>query len=197
LTKVVASKRRGKSSIQTIAARRKRKPRKVKIPLEPKYLSRLLNHLQDDRASRVVSIMLKTGMHPGVMANPEKYDMEIVRGQLTWHRTKTLALCLWEFDGQDKQLVDDFLANDLGFDESTYWRDVGKVAARADLKYVSPLTLRHTAIIELLRANKTPEQVKQITQCEDETLWTYYARIKNLDRMGEGEVTTNKEDDLE
>lgn len=180
MTKIIASRRRRNTSKRSVAS----KSRKVKIPLKPADIPKLLKNAKEGRQKRIITIMLETGMHPSVMANPEKYEMEIVRGQLAWHRTKTYALCVWEFDGSMKPLIDEFIANDLGYDRSTYWKDVKKASNKANLRHVSPLTLRHTATIELLKKH-SPETVKQITQVSDRTLWNCYAKVRHLDRLGE------------
>ena len=200
--KVVSRRKKGNTPRKSVEKRKKVKPRKVKIPLPPEDVKKLLKHAKDGREKRIITVMLETGMHPAVISEPETYDMELVREkQLAWHRTKTYALCVWDFerfnwtcDGDIKELVQDFIQNDVGYDRSTYWRDVGRVAKRAGLKYVSPLTLRHTATVELLRRHPI-ETVKQIIQCSDEALWTTYAQVKHLDRLGVS--TTNKEDDLD
>ena len=156
-----------------------RKERKVKIPLSPGDIEKLLGACRDERERRVIMIMLSTGMHPSVMADPEKYDMEITRGMLTWNRPKTGKLCRWLVPDEMKGLVDAFLNEDLGYHRSTYWNIVRRVAKRAGLEHVSPLTLRHTATIESLK-EESPEQVLLKIRCSPGVLWRTYANITGM-----------------
>lgn len=177
---------------------KKRKERKVKIPLDPRDIKRLLKATKEGRQRRVIIVFLETGMHPSVMANPEEYDMEIVRDRLAWNRPKTGKLCIWDYEYPTvtegmlftrlyalEPMVKAFVEKDVGYHRDTYYDDVVKTAKKAKLKHVSPLTLRHTATIELLK-RKPPEAVKKIIQCSDESLWNHYAKVRGIDRY-EGE----------
>lgn len=152
------------------------KERKVKIPLKDSYIKKLKDACSTPRETRVINIFLETGMHPEVMAKPEYHDMETTRGNLAWRRPKTFKLCVWEYPDSMEQLVKEFIDNDLGYSRSTYWRLVKRVAERASLEHVSPLTLRHTATIRLLKT-KGPEETMRILRCSPRTLWGTYGRL--------------------
>jgi integrase len=179
--KVTASRSRRNSSKRSVAQVKKRKERKVKIPLEEDDVQKLKDACETGRETRVIRIFLETGMHPEVMEKPEKHGMEKMRGALTWERPKTEALCVWHYPSEIGGLVDEFLENDLGYERTTYWRLVKRVATRANLKHVSPLTLRHTATVLLLK-QMSPESAKRILQCSDRVLWGNYAKLKGLIR---------------
>ena len=177
--KVTASRKKSNSSKTTVAKRKKRNERKVKIPLKDKDIKKLENACETERETRIITIFLETGMHPEVMAEPEKHDMDTVRGTLTWKRPKTEAMCIWEYPEDMEELVQEFIKNDLGYNRATYWRWVKGIAERAGLEHVSPLTLRHTATIEGLK-KKSPEQVLQTIRCSPKVLWGHYADIRGL-----------------
>lgn len=150
--------------------------RKVKIPLKDSYIKKLRDSCSTPRETRVINIFLETGMHPEVMADPEGHSMETTRGNLTWCRPKTFLMCVWEYPDSMEQEVKEFIKNDLGLHRSTYWRLVKKVSKKAGLDDVSPLTLRHTATIRLLKT-KGPEEAMRILRCSPRTLWGTYGRL--------------------
>ena len=153
-----------------------RKKSKVTIPLKDSYVKKLTSACESDMEKRVIRVFLETGMHPEVMAKPKAHDLEIVRGYLTWERPKTFKLCQWEYPDDLEDLVQEFMKHDLSYHRATYWRLVKRVSERANLKYVSPLTLRHTCTIVLLKT-KGPEEAMRILQCSPRTLWGTYGRL--------------------
>lgn len=170
-----------------------KKGRKVVRHLTDKELKQLLTAVDDGREKRILTVMLNTGMHPSVMAEPEKYEMELVNEvSLMWLRPKTYALCRWDFDDDKSMmtLVKTFTNNDVGYHRSVYHAIITAIAHKAGLKHISPITLRHTATVNLLKQGKTIEEVKKRIQCSEKVLWNHYAVLSGANQLG-------KEDDLE
>ena len=179
-----ARHRKSNSSKQLLdkQTRKISKERKVKQPLTEKYIKQLIN-AAEGREERIIRIMLETGMHPAVMSDPAVHEMEIDKDRLVWRRPKTFAFCVWEFEkeGFNSGVIDVFLENDLGFRRETYYSDVKKAAARAGLKYISPLTLRHTGVVVRFERGETPEQVQAIWRMSTEVLWGNYAKFMGIE----------------
>jgi integrase len=159
----------------------KRKERKVVRALNESDVKKLRAACETEREKRILEIFLETGMHPEVMANPEAHEMEIESDRLMWNRPKTFKLCMWEYPPDKSDMVQNFIGNDLGYDPSTYWRWVKAISDRAGFKHVSPLTLRHTATVMLLK-KMSPEMAQQRLRCAPQTLWNHYARLKGFIR---------------
>ena len=176
-----ARRRKGNSCIELGTKKKIRMQRKVARELDEKYIPILIKNAEG-RALRVIRIMLETGMHPAVMVDPGKHNMQNERGELLWNRPKTGALCVWEWEkeGFSPDVLSDFLSKDLGFDRKTYWKDVTKAAEKAGLKNVSPLTLRHTGGHIRLNRGERPEAVQKIWRASSNVLWNAYGAFRDL-----------------
>jgi integrase len=178
-------RRKGNSSMQ-LSKKKNRKERKVAREVDEKYIDQLLK-ATSGRAYRVIRIMRECGMHPAVMVDPAGHDLENDKGQLLWHRPKTGALCVWEWQKEafPPDVLNDFLSKDLGFSRKTYWGDVSGAARVAGLKNISPLTLRHTGVHIRLNRGERAAEVQKIWRMSTEVLWGAYAEFRDI-RFTEG-----------
>jgi len=135
--------------------------------------------------ARIVALLLETGMHPAVLADPRKHEVEVSRGALTWLRPKTGKRCFWDIPPDKEGLVADVFrhdergvpSGDAGRTTRTYRRWVALAAKQAGLADVSPLTLRHTAAVLMLQRTRDPAKVQETLRAEDEVLWRHYLRL--------------------
>jgi integrase len=178
-------RRKGNSSMQ-LGKKKIKKQRKVAREIEGRYAQQLLKFAASGREYRVCRITIETGMHPTVMADPKAADMENDKGQLIWHRPKTGALCVWDWEkeGFPSAVLDEFLTKDLGFTRKTYWNDVRNAASRAGLNNISPLTLRHTAVHIRLNRGESPKGVQRIFRMSTDVLWGTYAEVRGITARG-------------
>jgi len=181
----VGNKKKSNSSYQQLN-RKKRVERKVKIPLRKQDIEKMFKSCVSDRERRLLTVFLNTGIHPSVLSDPVKYDMDIVRGHLTWRRPKTYALCVYEYGGDMEVLINEFIKYDLGLSRVTYYRIIKGIAARGGLKNVSPLTLRHTATFLGLERDG-PAKTLQKIRCSPKVLWGHYANIRGVIEDREGD----------
>jgi len=172
------------SSKQLLDTQKRRisKERKVKQPLNDKYVKQLLK-TAIGREKRIIQIMLETGMHPSVISDPAGHEMEIDKDRLVWRRPKTFAFCVWEFEaeGFQRDIIDKFIKLDVGYRRETYWKDIKDASERAKLKYISPLTLRHTGVVRRFERGETPEQVQAIWRMSTDVLWGNYAKFMGIE----------------
>jgi integrase len=147
---------------------------------------------QDGAVARIVSLMLATGMHSAVLADPKRHEVEVSRGALTWLRPKTVKRCFWDIPENDgrgwlsgRALVDAVFrqdemgrpTGDAGRTTRTYHRWITLAAKAAGLEDVSPLTLRHTAAVLMLQRTRDPVKVQETMRAGDAVLWRHYLKL--------------------
>ena len=162
---------------------RKGNERIVKVPLTAEQAQLLVNATVDGPERRIVTLLLRTGMHPAVLARPQQYDLGMPRpGLLTWYRPKTRALCTWQVEEQFAPLVSAVLEHDLKKSTKTYSNIIRRVAKRAGLGPVTSLTLRHTSAVLRLLAGEDPQDVQKALQISTRVLWEHYGSVTGKEK---------------
>lgn len=162
---------------------RKANERIVKVPLTAEQVQVLVDASLDGPERRIITLLLRTGMHPAVLARPKEYDLSMPRpGLLTWYRPKTRALCTWQVEERFAPMLSAVMEHDLGRSTRTYSNYVRRAAKRAGLGPVSALTLRHTSAILRLMAGESPQDVMKALQISSEVLWKHYGNLTGKDK---------------
>ncbi len=144
-----------------------------------------------------VEFLLRTGAHPSVLANPERYDLRCERRPsgrtyVSWLRPKKKGLAARTETALEPEY--EFLHSFVDSVRASPRSDrqigllIAAIAKEAGIPgRVSPRTLRHTCGVLMLRKSRNPSVVKEKLNVSDRTL-QHYLRLTNseADRAIEG-----------
>ncbi len=135
-------------------------------PLSQEDQARLESQLKvlppDDFSVRLVQMFFRTGIHPKVLADPERYSLSIDGDVLTWRRTKNLQYIRFPIVPEIRDWLPEFIVDletrshgkyrGRAVNRALYYlRLVKQVGVSIGIPGLSCRGLRHTAIWKCMR----------------------------------------------
>lgn len=148
-----------------------------KAPLGEEQLQRLVDACEDVFETQTILLLAHTGMHVSVL--PQLSTANLVRRsgslKLEWTRPKTGRQISVPVTSELKPWIEDYLSLPCPpryASDDYYYKLVKRVAARAGLHHVSPMSFRHTAGYELFKQGG-PSAPKKILGVSERVIATY------------------------
>jgi integrase len=170
-----------------------------KSPLSESELARLENEARKSKDWEAVVLMRWTGMHPSVIVEP-RYGLREVdhegRAVIEWKRPKkqgkdayTAILRSRRIDFDVNDYIAEFQARRRRRSRQYLHELVRKAGEDAGLPGVSPMSLRHSACVNMLERGVPETTVRQILNVSSRTMMRYSkytkaGKVDALERVG-------------
>ena len=148
-----------------------------KAPLGEEQMQRLVDACESVFEQQTILLLAHTGMHVSVL--PSLTTANLVRRsgslKLEWLRPKTGTQISVPVTSEVKPWIEDYLSLPCPpryASDDYYYKLVKRVAARAGLHHVSPMSFRHTAGYELFK-QAGPSAPKKILGVSERVIATY------------------------
>jgi len=164
-----------------------------KFPLtvvQQKQLLEVVRKKGAETQETLLLLMLSTGMHPKVLAKPEKYHLEWNENYLTWHRPKThkTITTAWSKAMKSLKNLDERMDRLVGSTRQYYHQMLSYLGREAGVKGFCPLQARHTNFVNRARLGHNAFDIAQGAATDLTTVYDYYTI-----GMGESKNLTKEE----
>jgi integrase len=133
---------------------------------------------------QAIKIIIKTGMHIGVICHPKKYSFKVENEVAMWRRPKTnkwMQVRVTPFIN----FIDAFMRKKRKYSRHSYFSWFKHYGNKAGLKNVSPSTLRHTCAWNLALMGKPVPEIAAFIGCSFAIAERHYLLLtgEDVDRI--------------
>jgi integrase len=158
----------------------------LKEPLTPKQQEAVIKAAQDlgtfegFNALHLTLFLLKTGIHPSVLANKQKSSLKTTEDEhIQWSRPKKsggYAITRVKISKDLKPWVYDFVLQEFPTYREWYWGFCKKLGKKAGIPELSPMSFRHTFGCNLDELGLAPSEIQALMNCSLPVLMRYTKR---------------------
>jgi integrase len=143
--------------------------------------ARKMGDFQGVDVEKTILILLDTGIHISVLADPHGHNIRFNVGsngrkEMRWFRPKKKG------SAADTRIIlkeriapwaEDFINSKRPGYTEFYWHMIKKVGVEAGLPKISPMTFRHTFAVNMVRAGFPATVIKDSLNCSEKVLFRY------------------------
>jgi len=153
----------------------------LKEPLSEEKLQKILS-VCTEREKHLILFLVNTGMHISVLVDKKKSELRYENGHISWRRPKTRKYVRIRAAKVIQPFIDEILAMPK-YSRQYYFNLLKDIGKRAGVPDLSPLTLRHTFGVNMLKKGADIPTLKEIMGVENTTVLMRY--LKHTDDMVE------------